>query len=378
MSLLNVVPPSRLKRRARLMLQKADIWWPQEALHRSVGIPESSATLTSDTASIPEYFHSNLRERRHSKPYHQTTLLKTVSQPKDVQRQPFPSKPPIATPICLGFFGPARRLASATVSSRITLRVYHTMRHLYSNIFNRAPELPGSSSSSSSSSSKNPISSKAWPWLSLLFGAIWVVPMIFVLSLSFREHIVGRSIGCLKQSSKKCQLDLHAVTQIQQSQTLAKSDEEAQAGLQIAAKSLEAWFCFICASLVWTVLKQLAGQDDTDALPVGYLHVHTKCQDLRLLPKLAWGRRRDASRARGRDRIRLYLFIAFLTCICILCNCMKTHLFDTLHTRFTPVTHVTHVASMPHIYTTSLALVSLHSRGMGLGSLRIFRWIDYS
>lgn len=195
------------------------------------------------------------------------------------------------------------------------------MRHFYSNIFNRAPDLP-SSSSSSSSSSKKPVFSKAWSWLSLLFGVLWIAPAIFVLSLSFQEYIVGRSIGCLVKSSKKCQLDLHAVTQIQQAQALAKSDEEAQAGFQIAAKSLEAWFCFICASLVWTMLKRLAGRDDADALPVGYLHVHTECQDLRLLPKLAWGRRRDANRAKGWDRIRLHIFIVFLTFTCILCNLM--------------------------------------------------------
>ncbi|QDS77289.1 hypothetical protein FKW77_004324 [Venturia effusa] len=198
------------------------------------------------------------------------------------------------------------------------------MTHVYSRIFSRTIDLPGSSSSSSSSTSESEktIKSKIWPWCSLVFGVLWIVPVVSVLVLSFRDHIVGQSIGCLNQSNKKCRLDLHAFTQVQQAQTLAKADEEVKAGLQIAAKALETWFCFICASLIWIVLKRLAGEDDTDALPIGYLHVHTECQDLRILPKLAWGRRLDASRLKGWAQARLYLFIAFVTSICILCNLM--------------------------------------------------------
>ncbi|QDS77290.1 hypothetical protein FKW77_004347 [Venturia effusa] len=133
---------------------------------------------------------------------------------------------------------------------------------------------------------------------------------------------VGPSVGCL-QSHKKCRLDLNSTTQIQQAKNMEKDDQEALAGLQLAAKGLDAWFCFVAASLVWSIVKRFAGQGSAESLPVGYIHLHTECSDLRVLPKLFWGRRRDASRAKGRkNKLRLYMLIAFVTFICVLSNLM--------------------------------------------------------
>lgn len=184
----------------------------------------------------------------------------------------------------------------------------------------RTKDRPLSIFSSASKGSKQRLA-RIWPYLSFSFGLFWLVPAIFVLALNFMNTEVGPSIGCL-QSHEKCRLDLESTTQIQQAKRLQKDDQEASAGLQLAAKALDAWFCFIAASLVWSLLKRLAGQNSTDSLPVGYIHLHTECSDLRVLPKLLWGRRRDASRMVGRSKTRLYVFITFVTFVCILCNLM--------------------------------------------------------
>lgn len=185
----------------------------------------------------------------------------------------------------------------------------------------RTKNRASSTSSSSSQQGRKQYLARVWPWLSLSFGVLWLVPAVFVLALNFKDIIVGPSIGCL-QSNNNCQLDLHSTTQINQAQSLAKDDQKALAGLQLAAKALDAWFCFIAASLVWTILRRLAGQDDTGSLPVGFVHIHTEVSDLRVLPKLVWGRRRDANRMTGWSKTRLYIFIAFVGCICVLCNLM--------------------------------------------------------
>jgi hypothetical protein len=161
---------------------------------------------------------------------------------------------------------------------------------------------------------------RAWPAISLAFGLTWIIPVVVVLRINFTSHIVGPSIGCL-QSSKKCHLDLRS-TQIQQAKPLAKDDQNILVGLQIAAKVLDAWFCSIAASLVWSILKKLAGHDSTRPLPIGYLHIPTECSEMAILPKLFWGRRRDVTRLEGWSKMRLYIFIIFVTCVCILCNLM--------------------------------------------------------
>jgi hypothetical protein len=171
---------------------------------------------------------------------------------------------------------------------------------------------------------KQSLSTQLWIWFSLALGVLWLVPAIFVLSLNFRDQVVGAGVGCLfSQSNPRCRLDYRSSKQqIQQTQDLTSDDERALAGLQIAAKALEAWFSFIAASLVYCVLKRLAGQDEKDRLPVGFIHIHTECGDLRILPKLFWDRRRDAHRLKGWSRNRLHLLIAFVVSVCILCNLM--------------------------------------------------------
>jgi hypothetical protein len=186
-------------------------------------------------------------------------------------------------------------------------------------LFPRKKARPNSTDSFSSSKSKKQRFAPFWPWLSLSFGIVWLVPAVLVLALNFRDVIIGPSIGCL---TKNCNIELHSTTQIQQAQNFQKDDQWAELGLQVAAKALDAWFCFVAASLVWTIIKRLAGQDSTNSLPVGYIHLHTECSDLRVIPKLAWGRRRDAGRKEGWNRTRLYLFITFVTLLCVLCNLM--------------------------------------------------------
>lgn len=178
-----------------------------------------------------------------------------------------------------------------------------------------------SSSSSNSSSIRKRCIAQTWPYLGFSFGLLWLAPAIFVLALNFMNVKVGPSVGCL-QSQKKCLLNLDSTTQIQQAKDLERADQQALAGLQLAAKALDAWFCFVAACLVWSMIKRLAGQDSAESLPVGYIHLHTECSDLRVLPKLFHGRLGDANRVEGRSKIRLYFLIAFVSFICMLCNLM--------------------------------------------------------
>lgn len=188
------------------------------------------------------------------------------------------------------------------------------------NPFRRRDRALSTSSSTSSSSRKRRIA-RIWPYLSFSFGLLWLAPAIFVLALNFSEIEVGPSVGCL-QSYQKCRLNMTSTTQIQQAKDLERADQQALAGLQLAAKALDAWFCFVAASLVWSILKRLAGQDSADSLPVGYIHLHTECSDLRVIPKLFGGRLRDANRVEGRSKTRLYFLITFVSFICVLCNLM--------------------------------------------------------
>src|ERR1700733_3074447 len=116
-------------------------------------------------------------------------------------------------------------------------------RMRYSKFFSGSTERTISISSSNSESRKQ-YKAWIWSWFSLFFGGLWLVPALFVLYLNFSNHIVGPSIGCLRSS---CRIKLHLTSQIQQTRSLQKDDQDALAGLQVAAKALEAWFCFIAA-----------------------------------------------------------------------------------------------------------------------------------
>lgn len=195
----------------------------------------------------------------------------------------------------------------------------------YTRLFSRTKHTPVLLPSSSSLANNNQFSTQLWSWCSLALGVLWLVPAIIILTLNFRHQSVGAGVGCLvAQSSPRCQVNLRGPVQTGNSQDLSKDDEQALAGLQVLAKALEAWFYFIAASLVYSVLKKLAGQDDKSLLPIGFIHVHTECGDLRILPKLFWGRILDSKKLTGKgwSRIKLYLFISLLAFICALCNLM--------------------------------------------------------
>jgi hypothetical protein len=179
---------------------------------------------------------------------------------------------------------------------------------------------------SRSSRSRRKCKSISWQLISLLFGMAWILPAVLILYLNFTRYIVGPSIGCLKSS---CRLNLQASTQIKQAETLGREDRNASGALQIVAKILDGWFCAIAASLVYNILKIMAGRNSSRSLPVGYIHAHTECTEIASLRSLFWDRVNDAHieskrlrRQHWWTRKRQYFFIAFLAFICILCNLM--------------------------------------------------------
>jgi hypothetical protein len=186
----------------------------------------------------------------------------------------------------------------------------------------------------------------ARPWLSLCFGIGWLVLAVLVLGINLNGQIVGPSIACL-HSGQKCRMKLNTPfqTRVQQAESFAQADRNALVGFQLTAKIFDAWFSLMAASFVWSFIESLAGHDSSRSLPIGYIHAHTECSDLRILSKLFWDTRREGrelqnsigklpearnmwelrdwrSRWRWSRRVWLYTLAALLGFICILCNLM--------------------------------------------------------
>ena len=162
-----------------------------------------------------------------------------------------------------------------------------------------------------------------WSWhlFSHLFALLWLAPIIALLVLNYKRHVIGASVWCPKG---KCSADPFGNNAIARAEELDLHDHDILGALQFVAKALEIWFMIAATSLLFDVAMLFAKKGR--GLPVGFLLTHLEFGDIRnLLNPILWTspiphhNGRSESRARV---IKLYLFAILATFLTILTNMM--------------------------------------------------------
>ncbi len=161
----------------------------------------------------------------------------------------------------------------------------------------------------------------SWHFLSHLFALLWLAPIIALLVLNYKRHVIGASVWCLRG---KCSADPFGDNAIARAEELDLHDHDILGALQFVAKALEVWFMIAATSLLFDVAMLFARKGR--GLPVGFLLTHLEFGDIRnLLNPLLWTspiphpNGRSESRAR---MIKLYLFAILAAFLTILTNMM--------------------------------------------------------
>ena len=157
----------------------------------------------------------------------------------------------------------------------------------------------------------------SWHFLSHIFALLWLAPIIALLVLNYKRHVIGASVWCPKG---KCSADPFGDNAIARAEELDLHDHDILGALQFVAKALEIWFMIAATSLLFDVAMLFAKRGR--GLPVGFLLTHLEFGDIRnLLNPLLWTSPRGRSESRART-IKLYLFAVLATFLTILTNMM--------------------------------------------------------
>ncbi len=164
--------------------------------------------------------------------------------------------------------------------------------------------------------------SLAWAVVSQVIGLLWLTPIITLLTLNYKNFIIGASIWC---PGGHCSADLFSTRAIQEAAKLDNQDHNLIGALQYVSKALEVWFVFISTSLVYDVAMLLAKRGG--GLPVGFLLTHLEFADIRyLMNPLLWTSPIPHPSASPRIRAlvtgKLYLFVLLVASLTILTNLM--------------------------------------------------------
>ncbi|KAL9126766.1 MAG: hypothetical protein Q9217_004235 [Psora testacea] len=127
---------------------------------------------------------------------------------------------------------------------------------------------------------------KSWPWhfLSHFFSFLWLAPIIALLVLNFKQHVIGASVWC---PFGKCASNVFEHNAVARAAKLDKADHNLLGALQFIAKALEVWFFFIATALLYDLAMILARHES--GLPIGYILTHLEFGDIRnLLNPLLW------------------------------------------------------------------------------------------
>ena len=198
----------------------------------------------------------------------------------------------------------------------------------------RAPRVSVNSLSRSSRSS--PIFSKKsrpksliWHIFSHIVSFLWLAPIITLLVLNFKNHIIGASAWCPGGhcSSGVGSSDPAAVSNtIERAAKLDRNDHNVLGALQFVAKALEVWFMLIATALLFDLAMILARMDG--GLPVAYVLTHLEFGDIRnLFNPLLWTspwphRNATHSQKHRRSVSRLFIFAVLAALLTILTNLM--------------------------------------------------------
>jgi len=167
-------------------------------------------------------------------------------------------------------------------------------------------------------------------WLrTLLFQtacSLWIGPIVVLLILNFKRHIVGASAWCPNQDCYVGWFNPVRSIPVQKLRTFDQRDHNLLGALQFAAKALEVWFELIALALVYLITFMIAGKKE--GIPAGLITRPSEFSDLPgLFDPLLWRTlppifKAKKSAGRTKYRLRIYLFIGFTIVLCILCNLM--------------------------------------------------------
>ena len=193
----------------------------------------------------------------------------------------------------------------------------------------------------------------SWHFLSHLFALLWLAPIIALLVLNYKRHVIGASVWCPKG---KCSADPFGDNAIARAEELDLHDHDILGALQFVAKALEIWFMIAATSLLFDVAMLFARKGR--GLPVGFLLTHLEFGDIRnLLNPLLWTspiphpNGRSESRAR---MIKLYLFAILAAFLTILTNMMG------------PATAVLILPTLQWVDTTKMPAQRFNGTGLAL------------
>ena len=157
--------------------------------------------------------------------------------------------------------------------------------------------------------------------LTHVVGLLWIVPIVTLLVLNFKNHVIGASIWCPRG---KCNAQAYGDNAIATANKLDLEDHNILGALQFAAKGLEVWFIAVATSLVYDVALYLAKSNG--GLPIGYLFTHLEFSDLRnLMNPLLWTSpisRGNLMPSKPSGTLKLYLFAILAAFLTILTNLM--------------------------------------------------------
>ena len=109
---------------------------------------------------------------------------------------------------------------------------------------------PPSPSSPTITSPKSRPKSYPWHFFFQSLSLLWLGPIITLLVLNFRNHVIGASIWC---PFGKCFSDAFGDDAIATAVRLDKWDHDMLASLQFVAQAFEIWFLMIATALLYDV-----------------------------------------------------------------------------------------------------------------------------
>lgn len=156
-----------------------------------------------------------------------------------------------------------------------------------------------------------------------LFALAWVAPILLLLFLNVKTHILGASAWC---TFNTCFPQVYSDDTSIPLALPTKFDKETHnflGALQLVAKCLEIWFILICTWLVYLITIKLAQK--REGLPIGYISRPSEFAEIpSLFDKLLWTTLRHSSvrRRYPSAKGRLWIFIIATVLLCALCNLM--------------------------------------------------------
>ncbi|KAI7707375.1 hypothetical protein KC353_g11667, partial [Hortaea werneckii] len=153
---------------------------------------------------------------------------------------------------------------------------------------------------------------------------LWTVPIMALLVLNFKRHIIGASAWCPNDDCWVQGFSVNTSTTVSRITKFDRQDHNLLGALQFVAKALEIWFELIATALVYLVTMLLASKKG--GLPIGYLTRPNEFADATgLFDRLLWtslpvGRHNEPYKCWS--RIRIWAFIIMTIFLCALCNLM--------------------------------------------------------